>query len=349
MAFLIVVLVWLSRRPPLDDDRRRRITSTTWQPDARVRDAVGVLLVLAVPDHLVRQPAGRDRLVSAPAADRLAVRRRSLLVLFHFVVPFVLLLSRRRQAASASTLVKVAVGILRRPAGRSVLARRAGVPPRRPVDQLDGRRAAAVAGAIWLGCFIWQLRGRAILPVYDPQFDEALGRIIERGDSRAIGMTHDEHRSTNDGTSTTKTSDVNIARHPRVRRRALVVAVRRFTCRRVAALSHVRWTARASAAIADSRWRRTGAAASARTAAADQPARGSARSARAAKTRVLDSYGWVDRTPASSGSRSSEAMKLTVERGLPARRSEQQRDDRVVLLRSPSVDRARSAVACSRR
>ena len=36
-------------------------------------------------------------------------------------------------------------------------------------------------GAIWLGCFVWQLRGRAILPVHDPEFDEALGRIIERG------------------------------------------------------------------------------------------------------------------------------------------------------------------------
>ena len=29
MAFLIVALVWLSRRPPLDRDRRRRRTSTT--------------------------------------------------------------------------------------------------------------------------------------------------------------------------------------------------------------------------------------------------------------------------------------------------------------------------------
>jgi hypothetical protein len=36
-------------------------------------------------------------------------------------------------------------------------------------------------GSIWLGCFVWQLRGRAILPVHDPEFDEALGRIIERG------------------------------------------------------------------------------------------------------------------------------------------------------------------------
>jgi hypothetical protein len=38
--------------------------------------------------------------------------------------------------------------------------------------------------AIWLGCFVWQLRGRAILPVHDPQFDEALGRLIERAGER---------------------------------------------------------------------------------------------------------------------------------------------------------------------
>ena len=36
-------------------------------------------------------------------------------------------------------------------------------------------------GSVWLGCFVRQLRGRAILPVHDPEFDEALGRIIERG------------------------------------------------------------------------------------------------------------------------------------------------------------------------
>ena len=39
-------------------------------------------------------------------------------------------------------------------------------------------------GSIWLGCFVWQLRGRAILPVHDPEFDETIGRIIERGVER---------------------------------------------------------------------------------------------------------------------------------------------------------------------
>jgi hypothetical protein len=38
--------------------------------------------------------------------------------------------------------------------------------------------------AIWLGYFVWQLRGRAILPMHDPQFDEALGRILERAGER---------------------------------------------------------------------------------------------------------------------------------------------------------------------
>jgi hypothetical protein len=39
-------------------------------------------------------------------------------------------------------------------------------------------------GALWAGWFVAQLRGRAILPVHDPQFDEALGRIIQRGGER---------------------------------------------------------------------------------------------------------------------------------------------------------------------
>jgi len=35
--------------------------------------------------------------------------------------------------------------------------------------------------AIWLGAFVYQLRGRAILPLHDPEFDEALGKILEQG------------------------------------------------------------------------------------------------------------------------------------------------------------------------
>src|SRR4029450_7753379 len=43
------------------------------QAAVRLRDVVGLHLPLAVPDHLVGQPAGGDPLVPAPAPGRLAV------------------------------------------------------------------------------------------------------------------------------------------------------------------------------------------------------------------------------------------------------------------------------------
>jgi hypothetical protein len=102
------------------------------------------------------------------------------LIVFHFAVPFVLLLSRAVKR-DPQMLVKVAVAV--------ILVRlvdlfwliapefhQSGVS----VSWLDAVLPLTF-GSIWLGCFIWQLRGRAILPVHDPEFDEALGRIIERG------------------------------------------------------------------------------------------------------------------------------------------------------------------------
>lgn len=102
------------------------------------------------------------------------------LILFHFAVPFVLLLSRAIKR-SPDLLVKVAAGVL--------FARlldlfwliapefhQTGIS----VSWLDVVLPLSM-GAIWTACFIRQLRGRAILPVHDPQFDETLGAIIERG------------------------------------------------------------------------------------------------------------------------------------------------------------------------
>jgi len=102
------------------------------------------------------------------------------LVVFHFAVPFVLLLSRaiKRQAEG---IIKVAILIL--------IARlvdvwwliapefhREGIS----VSWLDVLLPLSM-GSIWLASFIRQLRGRAILPIHDPEFDETLGEIIERG------------------------------------------------------------------------------------------------------------------------------------------------------------------------
>jgi hypothetical protein len=102
------------------------------------------------------------------------------LMLFHFALPFVVLLSRtvKRQGR---LLVRVAIAVL---VVRLVdLWWLIG-----PEFHTDGIAVSWMdawipvsMGAIWLAAFIYQLRGRAILPIHDPEFDETLGRIIERG------------------------------------------------------------------------------------------------------------------------------------------------------------------------
>ena len=102
------------------------------------------------------------------------------LVVFHFAVPFVLLLSRaiKRQAEG---IIKVAILILivRLVDLWWLIApdfHRQGIS----LSWLDVLLPLSM-GSFWLGCFILELRGRAILPIHDPEFDEALGEIIERG------------------------------------------------------------------------------------------------------------------------------------------------------------------------
>jgi len=101
-------------------------------------------------------------------------------VLFHFALPFVLLLSRTVKRESA-IIWRVAIGML---VARLVDLFWLIAPEFHEhgiwISWLDIVLPLTL-GALWLGCFVWQLRGRAILPLHDPQFDEALGRIIERG------------------------------------------------------------------------------------------------------------------------------------------------------------------------
>ena len=100
--------------------------------------------------------------------------------MFHFAVPFIVLLSRSVKQ-HARTLAMVAAGIL---VIRVVdlfwlIApefHTAGVS----VSWMDVVLPVSMA-ALWTSAFIRQLRGRPILPVHDPEFDDALGRIIERG------------------------------------------------------------------------------------------------------------------------------------------------------------------------
>jgi hypothetical protein len=179
MAFLIASLVWLSRRPPLD----RIVVASHFHDLGNLLLAFVMLWAYFSFSQYLIIWAG-----NLPHEISWYLRRVNSswrwvgigLMLFHFALPFVLLLLRivKRQA---DTIVKVAYWIL---FVRVVDLLWLIAPEHHPggisISPLDVVLPIAL-GSLWLGCFVWQLRGRAILPLHDPQFDEALGHIIERG------------------------------------------------------------------------------------------------------------------------------------------------------------------------
>jgi len=186
LAVLIVTLTWLSRRPPLQG---------IVMPE-HFHDLGNLLLAFVMlwayfsfSQYLIIWSGNLPEEITwylhrlQPGWRPVALA----LVVFHFVAPFVLLLSRAVKR-HPHLLVKVAIGIL--------IARlvelfwlvapefhRHGLA----VSWMDIVVPASLV-LIWTGCFIWQLRGRAILPVHDPEFDEALGALIDRAERP--GTTH---------------------------------------------------------------------------------------------------------------------------------------------------------------
>jgi hypothetical protein len=182
LAFLIAASAWLSRRPPLQGI----IVPAHFHDLGNLMLAFVMLWAyFAFSQYLIIWSGNLPEEI-AWYLHRLQTGWRAvgaLLVVLHFVAPFGLLLSRaiKRQA---NLLVKVAylILVLRVVDLYWLVApefHRDGVA----VSWLDLVLPFSLS-ALWLGCFVWQLRGRAILPVHDPQFDEALGRIIERAGER---------------------------------------------------------------------------------------------------------------------------------------------------------------------
>jgi hypothetical protein len=179
LAFLIIVMVWLSRRAPID-----AIVVPQHFHDLGNLTLTFVMLwaYFSFSQYLLIW-SGNLPVEIAWYLHRLQTGWRFVgvtLVIFHFAVPFLVLLSRTVKREGA-LLVNVAVGLL--------IVRlidlfwliapefhQHGVS----VSWLDVVLPLTL-GSLWLGCFVWQLRGRAILPVHDPQFEETLGAIIERG------------------------------------------------------------------------------------------------------------------------------------------------------------------------
>jgi len=183
MAFIIVVLVWLGRRDPVD-----QVLVPGYLHDLANLMLAFVMLwaYFSFSQYLIIWSGNLPEEI-AWYLHRLQTGWRFVaiaLVIFHFAAPFVLLLSRAIKRAP-NAIVKVAIGIL--------LARlidlfwliapefhRTGIV----VSWMD-LVLPLTLGSLWLAAFIWQLRGRAILPVYDPQFDESLGPLIERAERGA--------------------------------------------------------------------------------------------------------------------------------------------------------------------
>ncbi|HTK28789.1 MAG TPA: hypothetical protein VL309_04525 [Vicinamibacterales bacterium] len=185
LAFLVAVLVWLGERPPLD----------AVVVPSHLHDLGNLMLAFTM---LWAYFSFSQYLIiwagNLPAEISWYQHRVSTswwlvgtaLMLFHFAVPFVVLLSRtvKRQAA---LIVKLAIFVL---AARWLDLYWLIAPEFHQgawVSWLDLLLPAAL-GLVWLGCFTWQLRGRAILPVYDPQFDEALGPILRKGPTRSTAQ-----------------------------------------------------------------------------------------------------------------------------------------------------------------
>ena len=177
LAFLIIALVWLSRRPPLD----------TVVVPKHFHDLANLMLAFVIlwayfsfSQYLIIYSG------NLPEEITWYLRRGSTgwrfvglaLVLFHFAVPFLILLSRAAKR-TPNTIVKVAIGIIVvRLVDLFWLIGPEFHQEGLVVSWLDVVLPLAL-GSTWVGCFIWQLRGRAILPVHDPQFHEAIGPIVD--------------------------------------------------------------------------------------------------------------------------------------------------------------------------
>ncbi|MBI3400852.1 MAG: hypothetical protein HY048_05475 [Acidobacteria bacterium] len=188
LAVLIVVLVWLSRRAPLD----KIVVAAHFHDLGNLMLAFIMLWAYFSFSQYLIIWSGNLPTEIAWYLHRLQTGWRAVgvtLILFHFVVPFLLLLSRAMKR-EPRTIVVVAGGIL---VARLVdlfwlIApefHHAGIS----VSWLDVVLPVSL-GAIWLGCFIGQLRGRAILPLHDPGFDEALGRILEKAKAERSAAAH---------------------------------------------------------------------------------------------------------------------------------------------------------------
>jgi hypothetical protein len=176
IAFSIVVLAWLVRRAPFNE----LITANHFHDLGNLMMGFTMLWTyFGFSQYLIIWAA------NIPEEAEWYLHRTGhgwqyialTIVIFHFAVPFVVLLHRaiKRNAALVS---KVALVILvMRFVDLYWLTAPAFAHGGEPhVHWLDVALPLSLA-AIWLAYFVYQLRGRALLPLHDPEFREALKHV----------------------------------------------------------------------------------------------------------------------------------------------------------------------------
>jgi len=178
LAFLITAFIWLSRRPPFD----AILVPQHFHDLGNLMLAFVMLWAyFSFSQYLIIWAGNLPEEISW-YLHRITTGWRFVgltLIVFHFALAFLLLLSRRMKR-EPNLLIKIAVGVLLiRVVDLFWLVAPAFHHDGLSVSWMDVVLPLTLA-SIWLGAFFRQLRGRAILPVHDPQFHEAVGRIIER-------------------------------------------------------------------------------------------------------------------------------------------------------------------------
>jgi hypothetical protein len=176
MAFSIVVLAWLARRAPFNE----LITANHFHDLGNLMMGFTMLWTyFGFSQYLIIWAA------NIPEETEWYLHRTGhgwqyialALVVLHFAVPFIVLLHRAIKRSAAMVSKVAALLLVMRLVDFYWLSAPAFAHGGEPhVHWLDVALPISLA-AIWLGYFVYQLRGRALLPLYDPEFREALKHV----------------------------------------------------------------------------------------------------------------------------------------------------------------------------
>lgn len=186
MALTIIALHWLSKREPMNV----AVVPQYFHDLANLMLAFVILWTyFSFSQYLIIYAGNLPEEITwyTRRLDTTWINVGRFLILAHFAVPFLLLLFRRNKRV-AERLVPIAAFLL---VVRFIDLFWLVAPTfheRLSLSWLDIVLPLGLV-AVWIGCFVWQLRGNPLLPYYDPQFAEAVPRLAVQGE----GHHHQAH------------------------------------------------------------------------------------------------------------------------------------------------------------